>query len=91
MGWEKECAARSLLKRPHLVGRGTGKGTFFMSKKFGGSQFLSERPAVERHEWGIGTVAQLMNAVCHMLLARAAGADNEHRHGSGRHECCQTV
>lgn len=29
---EKERTARSLLKRPHLVGRGTGKGTFLCPK-----------------------------------------------------------
>ena len=69
-----------------LVGQGAGEGSLHMAEELGGCQFLGDGTAVDGDERILGTFAQLVDAVSHILLARAAGTVNEHRHVGGRHQ-----
>ena len=78
--------AAGLDKGPHLIFDGSGKRTFLMPEKFGGGQLLGNSPAVDGYKRFVGSLAQLVYALGHILFAGTACPVYQHRHVGGGHQ-----
>ena len=83
---EKQRAAVGLHEGARLVGGGPGEGALHVSEKLRCRHLLGNGATVEREERLVAARTQFVDAARHILLARAAGAQDEHRHGCGRHK-----
>ena len=83
---KKYRTAVGLDKGPHLIFDGSGKRTFLMPEKFGGGQLLGNSPAVDGYKRFVGSLAQLVYALGHILFAGTACPVYQHRHVGGGHQ-----
>ena len=83
---QKERSAVGRLESPHFVTHGTGKRALDVPEELRSRQLARNGPAIDRHEGFSGAFAVLVDELCHVLLARPAGAVDQHRHVRRSHQ-----
>src|SRR5262249_13628949 len=82
---EEQGAAGGQLEAPALEPVGAGEGTALVAEQLGLDQGLGQRGAVDRGEGPFGARAPLVDRARERLLARSAGAGEQHG-GLGRRD-----
>ena len=77
---EEERASVGRHEGSGLVADGPREGAFDVAEELRGGQLARYRAAVDRHEGAPRALALAVNQLGDVLLARAAGAGDEHRH-----------
>ena len=83
---QEDGAAIGRHKGSCLVAQRAGESALDVAEKLGSSQFLGDGAAIDGHERLPRPPAEVMDAMGHILLTRAAGTVYQHRHVGGCHQ-----